>query len=140
LAPGAGTPHGTVTFQANGKDISGCSSQSVDTTTETATCTTSSLPVGGSLGEVARATYNGDTDFLPSYGSETQFVNKAMASLAVSNLTQTYDGSPKPVTVTTMPSGLSGVTVTYSGSGSTSYGPSTAAPINVGTYSVDASL
>ena len=139
-APGAGNPHGTVTFQANGQTISGCSSQSVDTYTETATCTTSSLPASPPYGEVARATYNGDADFIGSYGSETQVVNKAQASLALSNLTQTYDGSPKPVTVTTTPSGLSGVTITYTGSGSTSYGPSTAAPIVVGTYSVDASL
>jgi len=30
-----------------------------------------------------------------------------------SNLTQTYDGSPKPVTATTSPDGLSGVSITY---------------------------
>ena len=43
-------------------------------------------------------------------------INKAAATLALSNLTQTYDGSPKSATVTTTPSGLAGVNVTYDGS------------------------
>src|SRR5207245_11358337 len=38
------------------------------------------------------------------------------ATITLSNLTQTYDGSPKPVTATTSPAGLSGVSITYNGS------------------------
>src|SRR5207247_7950524 len=50
----------------------------------------------------------------------------------LSNLIQGYDGSPKPVTVTTSPAGLSGVSITYNGSAT--------APANIGSYSVVASL
>jgi len=48
-------------------------------------------------------------------------------TVTLSNLTQTYDGSPKPVTVTTSPAGISTVT-TYNGSSTV--------PSAVGTYSV----
>ncbi len=59
-------------------------------------------------------------------------INKAAATLALSNLTQIYNGSPKSATVTTTPSGLSGVSVTYDGSAT--------APTNAGSYAVVASL
>ena len=59
-------------------------------------------------------------------------VNKAVATLSLSNLTQTYDGLPKPVTVTTNPIGLTPITVTYNGS--------MTVPSAVGSYSVIASL
>src|SRR5207247_6345996 len=62
----------------------------------------------------------------------TLTITNATATLTLSNLTQSYDGLPKPVTVTTSPSGLSGVSVTYDGSAS--------APTNVGSYAVVASL
>src|SRR5207249_11106264 len=52
--------------------------------------------------------------------------------LTLSNLTQGYDGSPKPATVTTSPAGLSGVSITYGGSAT--------APTSVGSYAVVASL
>ena len=52
---------------------------------------------------------------------------KATASVTLSNLTQTYDGTAKPVSVTTSPTNL-GVTVTYNGSLN--------APTNAGTYTV----
>ncbi|MBI1756469.1 MAG: Ig-like domain repeat protein [Fimbriimonas ginsengisoli] len=71
----------------------------------------------------------------PNYAgsaSGTLVVNKAAATLSLSNLTQTYDGSPKSATVTTSPLGLSGVSVTYNGSGT--------APTNAGSYAVVASL
>ena len=38
------------------------------------------------------------------------------ATLALGNLRQTYSGAPEPVTVTTSPAGLGGVSVTYDGS------------------------
>src|SRR5438093_2140651 len=64
--------------------------------------------------------------------TRTLTINKGTATLTLSNLTQGYDGSPKPVTVTTNPAGLSGVSVTYGGSSTV--------PTNVGSYSVVASL
>src|SRR5204863_2335560 len=57
---------------------------------------------------------------------------KVTATLTLSNLTQTYNGSPKSVTVTTSPGGLSGVSITYNGSAS--------APTGAGSYAVVASL
>jgi len=73
-------------------------------------------------------------------GTVSDNIGKASATLTLSNLSQTYNGSAKPVTVTTSPAGLSGVSVTYTGTGGTVYGPNTTAPTNAGSYLVDASL
>src|SRR5207245_7128208 len=54
------------------------------------------------------------------------------ATITLSNLTQTYNGSPKSATATTSPAGLSGVSITYDGS--------VTAPTNAGSYAVVASL
>ena len=53
------------------------------------------------------------------------------ADINLSNLNQTFDGSPKPVTVTTVPAGIS-YAVTYNGS--------TVAPTQVGSYPVVATI
>ncbi|WP_299125319.1 MBG domain-containing protein [uncultured Tenacibaculum sp.] len=58
-------------------------------------------------------------------------IHKGAATVIVNNLTQTYDGTAKPVSPTTMPNGLS-VDVTYDG-GST-------VPTNAGTYTVLATV
>lgn len=58
-------------------------------------------------------------------------VNKAQATVTLSSLTTTYDGTPKPVTATTAPAGLA-VTVTYNGLPT--------APVNAGSYSVLATV
>ena len=58
-------------------------------------------------------------------------VNKATATIELSNLSQTYDGSAKPATVTTTPAGLT-VGITYDGSATV--------PTAVGTYSVIATI
>jgi len=70
----------------------------------------------------------------PNYtgsASDTLKISPALASGTISNLAQTYDGSPKPVTVTTVPAGLP-VVVTYDGSAS--------APTNAGHYAVSAAV
>ena len=58
-------------------------------------------------------------------------VRKLAATVSLSNLDQGYDGSPKPVTVTTVPAGLT-VSVTYDGS--------TTPPTAVGQYDVVATI
>ncbi len=58
-------------------------------------------------------------------------INPAAASVTISNTTQSYDGTPKPVTVATTPSGLT-TTVTYNNSPT--------APSSVGSYSVVATV
>jgi hypothetical protein len=61
----------------------------------------------------------------------TLTIAKATAAIAFGGLLQVYDGSPKPVTVTTQPPGLT-VQVTYGGSAT--------APIMPGSYSVLATI
>ncbi|MCB1206819.1 MAG: hypothetical protein KDN18_21365, partial [Verrucomicrobiae bacterium] len=63
--------------------------------------------------------------------SDDLVVEKAVAEVTLSDLSQTYDGGPRTATVTTVPEGL-GVEVTYNGS--------TTPPVNAGTYSVVATV
>ena len=58
-------------------------------------------------------------------------LSNSVASVTLGNLNQTYDGTPKPVTVTTAPSGLNVIT-TYNGS--------TTPPTEAGTYAVVATV
>jgi hypothetical protein len=81
----------------------------------------------------ASATFSSDADHDGSSDSEDFSIAKATATIALSNLSQTYTGSPRSATATTTPNGLSGVTITYDGS-------TTTAPTNAGSYSVVASL
>ena len=69
----------------------------------------------------------------------TLTVSKAMATVVLGDLSQSYDGSPKGATVMTTPSGLT-VAVSYSGSGGTVYGPSATAPTDAGIYNVTATV
>src|SRR5207244_8742466 len=64
--------------------------------------------------------------------TSTLVIAKASATLTLGNLRQRYDGTPRVVTVTTSPPGLSGVSVTYAGSPT--------APSAPGTYAVVATL
>ena len=82
--PGAGTPGGTVEFKDGAADISGCGSQPVDTTTETATCTTSALSVAG---HTVSASYGGDVNFNGSTTASalTQTVNRASTATGVNS-------------------------------------------------------
>jgi hypothetical protein len=90
-------PSGTVEFKDGANDIAGCGAQSVDTSTETATCVTSALSVAG---HSITAVYQGDNDFTGSASSPvSQTVNKAGTTTAL-----TSSGSPvthgQPVTLT----------------------------------------
>ncbi|PYS48326.1 MAG: hypothetical protein DMG13_25805 [Acidobacteria bacterium] len=88
------------------------------------------MPSGaGSYAVVAALT---NANYAASNATGTLVINKAAATIALSNLTQGYDGLPKPATATTSPEGLSGVSITYNGSAT--------APTNLGSYAVVASL
>ena len=65
----------------------------------------------------------------------TLTINKGAATVALSGLTQTYDGTPKAAVASTSPSGLA-VSFSYAGTGGTTYGPSSNAPASVGSYAV----
>src|SRR5439155_16924545 len=64
--------------------------------------------------------------------SGTLLISKAAATITLTGLTHTYDGSAKSATVTTSPEGVSGVTIKYDGSAT--------APTAPGSYSVVATL
>nr|WP_284694772.1 MBG domain-containing protein [Geomonas sp. Red32] len=70
-------------------------------------------------------------NYLSAAGSVEVEVGKAAATVTVEALSQTYDGTPKAVTVTTNPGGLA-VTITYAGSSS--------APAGAGSYAVAAAV
>lgn len=75
----------------------------------------------------------------PNYSgstTDTLVIQKATAGIAISNLSQTYDDTNKPATVTTTPSGLA-KTVTYS---SLTYPASTTAPKEAGFYTVTVTI
>jgi len=65
--------------------------------------------------------------------------SRALATVTLGSLAQTYDGSAKPVTVTTSPSGRT-VSLTYTGISPTTYAASSTAPTAPGSYTVSATL
>lgn len=74
------------------------------------------------------ASQNGDANYLAAPSVERTFqVTKAGAMVNLGNLSQTYDGNPKPVSATTSPEGKA-VVITYGGSPSP--------PAGAGTYEV----
>jgi len=91
----------------------------------------SNAPVHAGTYQV-KASFAGNDNYNAVSKCTTIVINKAHATLALSNLHYTYDGNGHSATVTTTPSGLSGVTVTYNGSQTT--------PTNAGSYAVVAHL
>ena len=61
----------------------------------------------------------------------TLVIDKASATIDLAGLTQTYDGTPKPVTATTTPAGL-GVAISYEGSATP--------PTHAGSYAIAISI
>ena len=80
--------------------------------------------------------YNAATDVPQSFN-----IAKASATVSLSNLSQTYDGTAKFATATTNPAGLS-VTITYGPASQASHGKNTAVsnPVNAGSYAVTATI
>ena len=128
---------GTVTLN------SGSLAQTYDGTAKVATATTNPA------GKTVTFTYNGfstlpinagsytvvgtivDTNYAGTSSPGTLVIAQATATIALSNTTQSYDGTAKSVTATTNPIGLS-VSITYNGSST--------APSGFGTYTVAASI
>jgi hypothetical protein len=89
---------------------------------------TATAPVNaGSYTVVATVT---DTNYLSSVQG-TLVIAKATAVVTLGDLTQAYNGSPKPVSSTTVPTGLP-VSLTYNGVST--------APTNVGSYTIVATI
>ncbi|MGA3213383.1 MAG: Ig-like domain repeat protein, partial [Terriglobales bacterium] len=94
-------PTGTVEFQANGADISGCSA--VATTYGVAVCTTTALPVGTNA---ITAIYSGDSNYLTS--TSTSLSQVVTAPALIPTATAFSAAAPNPATV--------GQTVTFTAS------------------------
>jgi hypothetical protein len=123
-SPGSGNPGGTVEFKDGGADIGGCSAQPVSTTSETATCTTSSLSVAA---HSLTASYSGDSNFNGSGTASalSQGVNKAASSVTLAPVAPVTKGQPATFTAvvaaTAPGAGTPGGTVTFK-DGSTTLG------------------
>jgi len=98
-----------------------------------ATISGSTVTINGAGTVTVRASQTGNANYNAAADVDRTFnVAKASAAITLGNLSQPYDGSPKNVTATTTPTGLSGVAITYNGSAT--------APSNCGSYPVVASL
>jgi hypothetical protein len=95
------------------------------TSTATATSPISTYPITF-VGGVTAPNYS------ITFVDGTLTVGRAASVITLGNLTQTYDGTPKSITVTTDPPNIEGVVVTYNGS--------TTTPTSAGSYAVVASL
>jgi hypothetical protein len=79
--------------------------------------------------------YQGDANYEAAENRSTNLtVDKAVASIALTDLTHRYDGSAKSAAATTTPSGLAGVGVAYTRDGAV------VTPIDAGSYAVLATL
>lgn len=97
-----------------------------------ATVSGSTVTITGAGTVVVRASQAGNDTYNAANPVDNSFiVEPATATVALANLTQTYNGQPRPVTVTTSPAGLA-VGITYDGS--------TTVPVNVGSYTVVAAV
>ncbi|MET8946043.1 Ig-like domain-containing protein [Streptomyces sp. NPDC004542] len=94
VAPGAGTPTGTVTLTVDGP---GGFTRTVPLGGDgTAVVTTDTL---GAAAHTVTADYNGDTDFAPSSGTDTQTVDKT-ATTTTATTSPNPSGVGEPVTLT----------------------------------------
>jgi TolB-like protein len=100
--------------------------------TSVATIIGDQVHIIGSGTAVLTATQSGDANYFSAEPVQrTLTVNKAPVIVTLSNMEQTYDGKPKPATITTAPDGPP-VKITYEGG--------EIVPINAGSYKVTASV
>jgi autotransporter-associated beta strand protein len=115
VAPGNGSPTGSVTFSIGGNTL-GTGNLSTANGVTTATYTTTALPVGSS--QTVTVTYGGDTNFAGSSGTTSQTVaDKTTTTVASSVPTGDVYGEQVTFTATITPGASAGVspggTVTF---------------------------
>ena len=125
VAATAGTPAGDVSLSVDG-------AAAVVAPLDAGGRATFALPGLNAGAHALRAGYAAQGSFGASSATGALSVNPGTATLALSGLTATYDGTPKAATATTSPPGLGVVSITYDASA--------AAPTNAGSYAVVASL
>ncbi|HEY5303820.1 MAG TPA: fibronectin type III domain-containing protein, partial [Acidimicrobiales bacterium] len=100
---------GTVTFSVNGSSISGCSSVAV--TSSAAQCVTTTLPAGS---DILLASYSGDSSHASSSGSDSFSVALAnQAALTLTTTSTNYVPSPGNSVTLATSGGTTGAGVTY---------------------------
>ncbi len=129
--PLAGKTFGDSSFTVNATASSGLAvSFSV---TGNCTIAGNTVEITGAGSCTVTAAQSGDSNYLAALDVAQNFtIAKTAATLTLSNLSQTYDGTPKSATVTSSPADLTVIAVTYDGSPT--------APTNAGSYAVAASL
>ncbi|MEK6336843.1 MAG: DUF2341 domain-containing protein [Acidobacteriota bacterium] len=128
----AGKTYGDAPFGVSGSSSSGLP-VSFAIVSGPATISGNTVTITGVGTVTVRASQAGNTNYNAAADVDRSFIiNKGAATITLSNLSQTYNGTPKTATATTNPAGLSAVTITYNGSST--------APTNAGSYSVVASL
>src|SRR5206468_1061148 len=110
VAPGAGSPGGTVAFTDNGSPTSGCGA--VPLSGGSASCTTAAFLATGA--HTLTASYGGDLTYFPaSSGSISQLVVRGTASASVAgNVSQSVTGQTVTFTATVDPDAPSTLTPT----------------------------
>lgn len=103
-------------------DTSGVTGGAAFTTAAGATSTVGAYALTPALGTLASANYA-----FTAFTDGVLTISQANADVILGNLAQTFNGSPRPVSVTTSPTGLS-VAGTYGGNA--------VAPVNAGSYAV----
>jgi hypothetical protein len=99
------------------------------------TVTGGTVHITGAGSCTVNASQAGDSNYSPATPVDQSFnISKATATVSLSNLTQTYDGSAKSATATTNPSGKT-VVITYSQNSQP-----VASPTNAGSYDVSATI
>jgi hypothetical protein len=83
----------------------------------------------------AAASFDGDESHEASNDTKDFNIAKATAAITLGDLNQTYTGTARNATASTNPSGLSGITISYSRNAAP-----VASPVNSGSYEVLASL
>ncbi|MFE3849264.1 beta strand repeat-containing protein, partial [Flavobacterium sp. LB3P45] len=129
---GSTVPTGTITATINGAAHNTSRGTGSNTADFSVTYNTSELGAASSPYTITYS-YPGDNNFNAiNDATKTLTVNKATATISLSNLNHIYDGSAKSATGTTSPNGLTAVSITYDGSA--------IPPTNAGSYAVIASL
>jgi len=124
--------YGDPSFILSATASSGLPASYTSSNTSVAAVSGSTVTIVGAGSATITASQGGDATYNPAPAvTQPLTINKASATILFGELTFTYDGSPKTVTVTTIPAGLA-VVITYSGS--------TTAPTNVGSYTVVATV
>jgi alpha-tubulin suppressor-like RCC1 family protein len=124
--------YGDPSFTLSATAGSGLAVTYTSSNTTVAVVSGNTVIIAGAGSATITASQDGDGNYNAAPAvAQTLTVNKAPATIIFGLLTFTYDGNPKPVTVTTIPAGLA-VAITYGGSAT--------APTNVGSYNVVAAV